>query len=124
MYFYNLHKTMSLLHITSILLGLIFIFYGYHCLFSAQMKTEFIRFRLTNNQRKWTGILQLTGGLGLGTGVFIPWFGVIASAGLGLLMGLGFMVRLKIKDSWTQTFPSFFFMILAFIICHFYVTNI
>ena len=124
MYFYNLHTTMSLLHITSILLGLIFIFYGYQCLFSTQMKTEFIRFQLTNNQRKWTGILQLTGALGLGTGVLIPWFGVIASAGLGLMMFLGFIVRLKIKDRWTQTFPSFFFMILAFIICYLYTKDI
>ena len=115
---------MSLLHITSILLGLIFIFYGYQCLFSTQMKIEFIRFQLTNNQRKWTGILQLTGALGLGTGVLIPWFGVIASAGLGLMMFLGFMVRLKIKDRWTQTFPSFFFMILAFIICYLYTKDI
>ncbi len=115
---------MNLVLIASILLGFIFIYYGLECLFSAKMKTEFIRFQLTNNQRKWTGLLQVFGALGLFIGVMIPWTGALASAGLGLLMLLGFIVRLKIKDSWSQTLPSFFFMILTFIICYLYIRTI
>ncbi len=114
---------MNFLHITSIVLGLIFIYYGLQCLFSMKMKAEFIRFELTTYQRKWTGLLQLMGATGLITGVFFPLIGATASAGLGLLMLLGFMVRLKIKDSWSETFPSFFLMLINFMICFLYITT-
>ena len=37
---------------------------------------------------------------------------ILASTGLFLLMLGGFIVRLKIKDSFTQSFPAFSFAIL------------
>jgi len=36
----------------------------------------------------------------------------ISSLGLTVLMLLGFIVRLRIKDSWIQSFPSLFYMVL------------
>jgi len=37
---------------------------------------------------------------------------LFSSGGLTLLMLLGFIVRLKVKDGFWLSFPSFFFMIL------------
>ena len=76
------------------------------------MRQEFKRFGLNTLQRNVTGILQVLGGLGLFLGIVYPLIGAIAAAGLSLLMLLGFVVRLKIRDSMRQTFPSFIFMLL------------
>ncbi|MBT8393913.1 MAG: DoxX family protein [Bacteroidia bacterium] len=112
---------MNLLNISSLLMALIFFYYGLQCLFSEEMKSEFKRFKLRKIQRKLTGLFQLLGAAGLITGVFYPLIGTIASFGLGLLMFLGFLVRLKIKDSMSQTFPSLFLTIVNFVICYCYI---
>ncbi len=76
------------------------------------MTEEFKRFGLNTPQRKVTGILQVLGGLGLLLGIAYPLIGLIAAGGLSLLMLLGFVVRLKIRDSIRQTLPSFIFIVL------------
>ena len=76
------------------------------------MRQEFRRFQLSNNQRQLTGILQILGGISLLIGLAIPIVGVLAAGGLALQMLLGFIVRLKVKDSIIQSSPSFIFMIL------------
>jgi hypothetical protein len=88
-----------------------FLFYGYGCLFSNKMKQEFLRFKFSKTQRKITGILQIVAGFSLIFSFISPLIGVIASAGLTIQMLLGFMVRLKIKDSIMLCLPSFIFMI-------------
>lgn len=112
---------MTLLQIASILLFIVFIYYGIQCLFSIKMKREFQRFGLLNYQRMLTGILQLFGAVSLFVGVFEPWIGAMASFGLGILMLLGFGVRIKIKDSFMETFPSFLFMTINFLVCAAYL---
>nr|WP_155208799.1 DoxX family protein [Fulvivirga aurantia] len=90
-----------------------FLYYGAICLFTQKMVKEFNRFRLTDFQRQLTGILQLLGATGLLIGVFFsPWLAGIASGGLSILMALGFIVRLKIRDSLLLSIPSFFFMLV------------
>jgi len=76
------------------------------------MRLEFKRFQLNNTQRKITGISQVLGGISLLIGLGIPIIGLIAAASLGLLMLLGFIVRLKIKDSIILSLPSFTFMLI------------
>jgi len=88
-----------------------FLFYGYSCLFSHKMKEEFLRFKLSETQRKITGILQIVAGIALFFSFISPITGVIAAAGLTIQMLLGFMVRLRIKDSIILSLPSFVFMI-------------
>ena len=89
-----------------------FLYYGYNCLFSERMSVEFNRFRLTVLKRKITGALQIIGALGLLAGLFYYPLGLVASLGLCLLMLLGFGLRLKIKDSFLETTPSFLLMVL------------
>jgi uncharacterized membrane protein YphA (DoxX/SURF4 family) len=88
-----------------------FLFYGVNCLFNKKMSQEFKRFGLSKFQ-KLTGILQIIGATGLLMGYFYPILILIASAGLSLLMLLGFFVRLKIKDGLLLSLPSFAFMLL------------
>ena len=75
------------------------------------MKNEFLRFKLSETQRKITGVLQIIAGIALLFSFISPLVGVIATAGLTIQMLLGFMVRLKIKDSIILSLPSFVFMI-------------
>ena len=76
------------------------------------MATEFIRFGLTKSQRQGTGVLQILGALGILAGTIYPSIGLVAATGLSVLMLLGFGVRLKIKDSFVQSFPSFLMLVL------------
>jgi len=76
------------------------------------MKLEFNRFRLSNVQRKITGLLQILGGIFLLLGFINPLIGLVAAGGLTVQMLLGFIVRLRIKDSFILASPSFIFMIL------------
>lgn len=81
-------------------------------MYSDKMKVEFNRFGLNELQRKITGVLQILGGVLLLLGFVSPLIGLIAAGGLTIQMLLGFMVRLKIKDSIILSLPSFVFMIL------------
>lgn len=53
------------------------------------------------------------GAAGLILGYFyLPVLSIIAAAGLSLLMILGFIVRLKIKDNVVQSAPSIFYAVI------------
>ncbi len=80
------------------------------------MKEEFERYGL-DQFRKLIGCLQLLGGAGLLVGLFCNPVLVIASGGLSLLMLIGFGVRIKMKDGFLQSIPSFAFMLLNGYIC-------
>lgn len=85
------------------------------------MIEEFKRFGMTNSQRKITGILQMFGSCGLLTGIVLPVIGLLASAGLTAMMLVAFFVRIKIKDSFFQSAPSFvFFLINGWLTYSFY----
>jgi uncharacterized membrane protein YphA (DoxX/SURF4 family) len=102
---------MSFLTILTLISGLVFLFYGIVCCFSAQMKREFELFGLP----KFTilvGVLEILGGLGLLIGLKINFILLISSAGLALLMFLGVGVRIKVKDSLLLSTPAFVLMLL------------
>jgi hypothetical protein len=79
------------------------------------MKKEFERYGLGDFQST-TGILEMLGALGLLLGFKFKILLMISAAGLSFLMLLGFGVRIKIKDSFVQSFPAFFYMLLNFYI--------
>lgn len=81
------------------------------------MKKEFKRYGLSNFQTL-TGSLEILGALGLLIGLKYKLVLMISSTGLSLLMLLGFGVRIKIKDSFVQSFPAFFYMFLNFYILY------
>ncbi|MGB7393005.1 MAG: DoxX family protein [Pricia sp.] len=89
-----------------------FLFFGISCFVMDRMKSEYVRYGL-ESQRELVGVLQILGGLGLIFGYFyLPTLGLVAATGLCLLMILGFGVRLKIKDTFWESSPSFIYALL------------
>jgi hypothetical protein len=110
---------MLVLQILVLFISVSFFFYGLGCFYSPKMFEEFNRFGLTPTQRKLTGFFQMLGATGLVLGFyFIPFLGLSAALGLVVLMSLCFGVRLKIKDSFFQSFPSLFFAILNLVVAY------
>lgn len=102
---------MSLLLFLVFFSGVAFFYYGWGCFYSPYIQKEFNRYGLPQ-YRRLTGFLQLLGAFGLFLGLLFPSIGIIAAIGISLLMLLGFLTRIKIKDSFFQSLPSFFFMLL------------
>ena len=110
---------MSIIHYLGFFSAFGFLFYGTSCLFTKKMKLEFERFGLQNWQRQLTGVLQLSGAIGLIVGIFVSEIlAIVASGGLSLLMILGVGVRIKINDPYLEMLPATFFAIINFIITY------
>jgi uncharacterized membrane protein YkgB len=88
------------------------------------MMLEFERFGLTPLQRQLTGIFQLLGSVGLLVGLWQPLTGLVASSGLALLMLLGFLTRIKIRDGVVQSLPALLFMLLNAYLAFTYASNL
>lgn len=93
-----------------------FIYFGLGCFFSKFIIREFKRYKLPK-YRILTGSLQLVGAIGLIVGLYYSSLILIAaSLGLSILMIAGFAVRLKIKDNFLQSSPSFMYAVINIII--------
>nr|WP_198008500.1 hypothetical protein [Flavobacterium sp. ACAM 123] len=75
------------------------------------MKSEFIRFGL-GKFGTLTAVLEIVGAVGLLVGLLYNSILLIASGGLALLMFLGVIVRIKIKDGLLASSPAFFYFAL------------
>lgn len=73
------------------------------------MKNEFKRFEL-EKLGLLTIILEILGASGLLIGLFINPILLISSSGLALLMLLGLILRIKLKDSFWVSIPALFYM--------------
>ncbi|WBA41751.1 DoxX family protein [Hymenobacter canadensis] len=91
--------------------ALSFLFYGISYFTSQKLKDEFKRYGLAKFG-PLTAVLEILGGLGLLVGLQVPLILSVASGGLAVLMLLGFGVRMKIKDGFWLSLPSFLFMLL------------
>ena len=106
---------MTLVRICILFSSFSFLIYVSSYFINPKMKSEFKRFGL-EKLGLLTIILQLIGALGLLIGIWINELLIVASFGLGLLMFLGVIVRIKQKDSLLISIPAFFFMVLNFYI--------
>ena len=91
--------------------GISVVCYGLSLFFSEKMKKEFVRFQL----EKFTilvGCLEILGGVGLFIGIFFTPLLIFSSAGLSVLMLLGVLTRIRLKDNFIMILPAFFFLIL------------
>ncbi len=96
---------------STILSIILFLFYGLSCLFSDAMAVEFERFGLSRF-RQLTGGLEVLGGLGLIVGYVVPAIAIAASGGLTLLMILGVATRIRVRDSFLETLPAVFLLLV------------
>ena len=88
-----------------------FLFYGLACLFFEGMSAEFERFGLASF-RKLTGALEVAGALGLSAGYFFAPLVIAASGGLSLLMLLGVITRVRLRDPLVSLIPALTLMLL------------
>ena len=88
-----------------------FFAYAYSYFNAPHMKNEFKRFGLEKIGLT-TVLLEITGALGLLIGLKFDFILLISSLGLALLMLVGFIVRMKLKDSIWVSLPAFFYMVL------------
>ena len=109
---------LSLPEVARVLSGSAFLFYGVICLASGKMVLEFDRYRLARF-RPLVGVLEVVGALGLLAGFALPPLVAPAAGGLCLLMLLGILVRLRIRDPVAKMLPAFIFLLLnGFIFTH------
>jgi uncharacterized membrane protein YphA (DoxX/SURF4 family) len=102
---------MTLLIGLVLLSGFSFLYYGVTAITAKTMHEEFERYGL-EKFRALTGYLQVLGGIGLLVGLKVPLILIISAAGLSLLMLMGFAVRVKMRDGFLLSLPSFLFMLL------------
>ena len=101
----------KLLDILILISSLSFLGYGIAYFTSPQMKNEFKRFGL-EKAGALTAILELLGAVGLLVGlIYLPIL-LVSAAGLSILMFMGVIIRIKVKDSFRIILPALFFMIL------------
>ena len=97
--------------VLAIFSGLAFIAYGLSLFFSNKMKSEFERFQLQRFMYL-VGSLEILGGLGQLIGIFVNPLLVFSSIGLSILMLMGVLTRVRLKDNLILILPAFFFLIL------------
>jgi len=102
---------MRLLDILILISSLSFLLYGINWFISPHMKSEFKRFGLEKFGRL-TAVLEIGGALGLLAGFYFNSILLISSGGLALLMFLGFLARLRVKDSLWVSLPALFYMVI------------
>ena len=106
---------MNLLTVLILISSLSFLAYGIAYFTSPQMKSEFKRFGL-EKAGTLTAVLEILGGVGLLVGLKAQPVLLISSGGLAILMLLGVITRIRVKDSLWISLPALFFMLLnAFI---------
>jgi hypothetical protein len=82
-----------------------FLGYGSLCVAGRSMVSEFERFGLARF-RVLTGVLEVLGALGLLGSYLIPTLIPVAAGGLSLLMFLGVLTRLRLRDTFLQILPA------------------
>ena len=77
------------------------------------MRGEFERFGMAKF-RIITGILEILGALGTLLGLFCAPLFIFSTLGLGTLMLLGVVTRIRVKDPVLQMLPAFILMVVNF----------
>ena len=102
---------MNILNSLVLISSLSFLFYGVSYFVSPHMKNEFKRFKL-EKLGLLTIVLEILGAVGLLIGLWYNPLLILSSGGLALLMFLGVLVRIKLKDSLWISLPAIFYMSL------------
>jgi len=96
----------------AVFVGASFLAYGVSCLTSRWMKAEFERFGLAR-LRTLVGALEIAGAVGVLVGLAVPGVGLLASAGLTLVMVAAIVARRRVKDGLLPTLPSVIYFLLT-----------
>jgi len=94
----------------------LFLGYGVSCLFMGAMAEEFARYDLSRF-RRLVGSLEVLGALGLLASLFIPLLLFPSAGGLALLMALGVLTRVRVRDPWAEASPATVLMVINLFLC-------
>jgi len=100
---------MDLRDILVVVSGLSFLAYGIAYFVTPHLKKEFIRYGLEKTG-KLVAVLEILGATGLMVGFLNQAILLVSSGGLALLMLMGVLVRIRIKDSLAAMLPALFFL--------------
>jgi hypothetical protein len=90
---------------TTLVSAVLFLGYGSLVLFTGGMRAEFERFGLERFRRA-TGALEVIGGVGLLVGLLRTEVLIVASGGLAVLMLLGVLTRIRVRDPILEIAPA------------------
>jgi len=97
---------MALAHVSAALISAALVLtYGFLVLYFDGMRAEFERFGLSR-YRRLTGVLEVVGGGGLLVGLLVAEVMLVASGGLVLLMVLGVLTRVRVRDPLLEIVPA------------------
>ena len=102
---------MDLLTICILFSSFSFIIYAVSYFVGTNMKAEFKRFNL-EKLGLLVIVLEILGAIGLLVGFWYKPLLLLSSGGLGLLMFIGLIVRINLKDSLWISLPALFYMAL------------
>lgn len=88
-----------------------FLAYAVSYFISPHMKSEFKRFKL-EKLGLLTIVLEILGASGLLVGLLFKPILLISCGGLAILMLLGLLVRIKLRDNICASLPALFYMVL------------
>tara|TARA_B100000989_G_scaffold292769_1_gene269186 strand:- start:927 stop:1268 length:342 start_codon:yes stop_codon:yes gene_type:complete len=88
-----------------------FLIYGSLSFVSKRMKDEFKRWGISKF-RLIVGVSQFLGGFGLILGFYFPFLTIISSLGLTILMLLGFVLRIYVRDGFLKSFPALLYLLI------------
>lgn len=94
----------------------LFLGYGVSCLFMGAMIEEFARYNLSRF-RRLVGLLEVLGALGLVGSMVIPALVFPSAGGLALLMALGVITRVRVRDPWIEAVPAALLMVINVFLC-------
>lgn len=97
--------------ISFVLSVVLFLGYGVSCLFMGAMTEEFERYNLSRFRRV-VGLLEVLGALGLLGSIVIPLLVLPSTAGLSVLMALGVVTRVRVRDPLPQAIPAAVLMLI------------
>ncbi len=87
-----------ILVVLALVSGLSFLHYGREVLSETRLEEEFSRYGLSD-VRRLVGVLEVLGGVGVIAGLFVAPLGALAALGLAVLMLLGVVVRIRLRDA-------------------------
>lgn len=102
--------------IAFVLSVVLFLGYGLSCLFMGAMVDEFERYKLSRF-RRLVGLLEVLGALGLLGSLIFPALVFPSSGGLALLMALGVITRVRMRDPWIEAIPAAVLMVVNLFLC-------
>lgn len=94
----------------------LFLGYGFSCLFMGAMVDEFARYNLSRF-RRLVGLLEVLGALGLLSSIVFPVLVFPSAGGLALLMALGVVTRVRVRDPLIEAIPAGVLMLINLFLC-------